>query len=183
MWTCRNCSNAKVRKRQLWKCGSVNNVVMQNSIKMCRFKSGPLKNTVMQTLPKAQRTRGLSSSFQSNFFKSYQVLLHKSCSNFIFRILLDQEWTLNSQPRHYNSPLIPYSAIQSSIVIEPQLQPHRLVLSNLLPPESNQSSLPLHTKQQLVSLLLTGVDKIQVGSDRYPVYLFRRFWVILPADW
>ena len=67
-----------------------------------------------KTLPKAQRTRGLSSSFQSNFLKSYQVLLHKSCSNFIFRILLDQEWTLNSQPRHYNSPLIPYSAIQSS---------------------------------------------------------------------
>ena len=50
---------------------------------------------ISYTLPKAQRTRGLSSYFQSNFLKSCQELLHKSCSNIIFRILLDQEWTLN----------------------------------------------------------------------------------------
>ena len=36
------------------------------------------RNHQKQTLPKAQRTRGLNSSFQSNFLKSYQVLLHKS---------------------------------------------------------------------------------------------------------
>ena len=30
------------------------------------------------TLPKAQRTRGLSSSYQSNFFRSYHKFLHKS---------------------------------------------------------------------------------------------------------
>ena len=35
-----------------------------------------------QTLPKAQRTRGLSSSCQSNFLRLY----HKSWSHFIFRI-------------------------------------------------------------------------------------------------
>ena len=49
------------------------------------------KPNIRITLPKAQRTRGLSSSFQSNFLKSYQVLLHESCPNIIFRILLDQE--------------------------------------------------------------------------------------------
>ena len=31
-----------------------------------------------ETLPKAQRTRGLSSSCQSNFLKSYQKFKHKS---------------------------------------------------------------------------------------------------------
>ena len=31
-----------------------------------------------KTLPKAQRTRGLSSSYQSNFFRSYHKFLHKS---------------------------------------------------------------------------------------------------------
>ena len=32
----------------------------------------------MKTLPKAQRTRGLSSSYQSNFLRSYHELKHKS---------------------------------------------------------------------------------------------------------
>ena len=39
----------------------------------------------IKTLPKAQRTRGLSSAYQSNFFRSYHKFLHKSWSN-IFRI-------------------------------------------------------------------------------------------------
>ena len=38
-----------------------------------------------KTLPKAQRTRGLSSAQQSNFFRSYFKFLHKSRS-IIFRI-------------------------------------------------------------------------------------------------
>ena len=32
----------------------------------------------MKTLPKAQRTRGLSSTYQGNLFRSYQKLKHKS---------------------------------------------------------------------------------------------------------
>ena len=39
-----------------------------------------------KTLPKAQRTRGLSSSCQSNFLQSYQKFKHKSWSHIIFRI-------------------------------------------------------------------------------------------------
>ena len=38
-----------------------------------------------KTLPKAQRTRELSSTYQSNFFGSYHKFKHKSWSN-IFRI-------------------------------------------------------------------------------------------------
>ena len=38
-----------------------------------------------KTLPKAQRTRGLSSAYQSNFFWSYHKFSHKSWSN-IFKI-------------------------------------------------------------------------------------------------
>ena len=40
----------------------------------------------MQTSPKpkAQRTRGVSSLYQSNFFRSYHKFLHKSWSHFIF---------------------------------------------------------------------------------------------------
>ena len=40
---------------------------------------------VTKTLPKAQRTQGLSSTYQSNFFGSYHKFKHKSWSN-IFRI-------------------------------------------------------------------------------------------------
>ena len=42
--------------------------------------------SIIQTLPKAQRTRGLSSSYQSNFLRSYHKFEHNSWSNFIFRI-------------------------------------------------------------------------------------------------
>ena len=43
-------------------------------------------NSESKTLPKAQRTQGLSSSCQSNFLRSYQKFKHKSWSHFIFRI-------------------------------------------------------------------------------------------------
>ena len=36
---------------------------------------------LMKTLPKALRTRGLSSSYQSNFLSSYHKFKHKSWSN------------------------------------------------------------------------------------------------------
>ena len=35
----------------------------------------------LETLPKAQRTRGLSSSYQSNYLRSYHKFKHKSWSN------------------------------------------------------------------------------------------------------
>ena len=38
-----------------------------------------------ETMPNAQRTRGLSSSYQSNLFRSYHKFKNKSWSNFIFR--------------------------------------------------------------------------------------------------
>ena len=41
---------------------------------------------MVKTLPKAQRTRGLSSSYHSNFLRLYHEFKHKSWSNFIFRI-------------------------------------------------------------------------------------------------
>ena len=92
-----------------------------------------------KTLPKAQRTRGLSSTYQSNFFGSYHKFKHKSWSN-IFRIStlhqlqnlnqtspfrqnlnlkiltkpnqnLDQEWTSYPQP-----------TISSKIMTKLQLQ-------------------------------------------------------------
>ena len=56
-----------------------------------------------QTLPKAQRTRGLSSAYQSYWFRSYPKLKHKYWSNFIFRIStkhqhLDYTWNLKYWP-------------------------------------------------------------------------------------
>ena len=41
---------------------------------------------IYETLPKAQRTRGLSSSYQSNLFRSYHKFLQKSCSNLFFKV-------------------------------------------------------------------------------------------------
>ena len=38
---------------------------------------------IEKTLPKAQRTRGLSSAYKSNFFRSYHKFLHESWSNLV----------------------------------------------------------------------------------------------------
>ena len=60
--------------------------------KRCSKVSLPFTNPVQsisysyKTLPKAQRTRGLSSSCQSNLLKSYHKFKHKSWSHFIFKI-------------------------------------------------------------------------------------------------
>ena len=43
-------------------------------------------NQLIKTLPKAQRIRGLSSGYLSNFLWSNHKFLNKSWSNFIFRI-------------------------------------------------------------------------------------------------
>ena len=54
------------------------------------------KSLVRKTLPKAQRTRGLSSSYQSNFLRSYHEFLQRAYSNFIFIILTkNQHQNLN----------------------------------------------------------------------------------------
>ena len=49
-----------------------------------------------ETLPKAQRTWGLSSAYQSNFFRLYHKFLHKSWSN-IFRISNKHQLQNNNQ--------------------------------------------------------------------------------------
>ena len=54
----------------------------QCRVTIARFLFG---SVVFETLPKAQRTRGLSSAYQSNFLRSYHKFLHKSWSN-VFRI-------------------------------------------------------------------------------------------------
>ena len=53
------------------------------------------KQLQIETLPKAQRTRGLSSAYQSNFFRLYHKFLHKFWSN-IFRI------STKHQPQNLN---------------------------------------------------------------------------------
>ena len=42
-----------------------------------------------------QRTRGLSSSYQSNFLRLYHKFKHKSWSNFIFRILTQHQQNIS----------------------------------------------------------------------------------------
>ena len=67
----------------LWKfCQSVQDCPSQQVARVFSLDVFPFS---IKTLPKAQRTRGLSSAYQSNFFRSYHKLLHKSWSN-IFRI-------------------------------------------------------------------------------------------------
>ena len=44
-----------------------------------------------ETLPKAQRTKGLSSGYQNNFYRSYQKFSNKSWLDFIFIISTKQQ--------------------------------------------------------------------------------------------
>ena len=54
-----------------------------------------------KSLPKAQRTRGLSSSCQSIFLKSYHKFKHKSWSHFIFRISTKLQLKIPTKHQHY----------------------------------------------------------------------------------
>ena len=70
----------------------------------------------IETLPKAQRTRGLSSSCQSNFLRSYHIhkLKHKSAStknlnqtsasplNLKFKILTKPSFRISTKIQHHN---------------------------------------------------------------------------------
>ena len=54
----------------------------------------------MKTLPKAQRTRGSSSSYQSNYLRSYQKFKHKSWSHFIFLISTKHQQKISTKHQH-----------------------------------------------------------------------------------
>ena len=49
----------------------------------------------IKTFPKAQRTRGLSSAYQSYLLRSYHKFKHKSWSSFIFKINISNSNNLN----------------------------------------------------------------------------------------
>ena len=55
---------------------------------------------LLETLPKAQRTRGLNSSCKSKFLRSYQKFENKSWSHFIFRI--SSKHQLKISIKHHN---------------------------------------------------------------------------------
>ena len=57
-----------------------------------------------KTLPKAQRTRGLSSAYQSDFFRSYHKFFHKSWTN-IFRISTKHQLQNPSQTSSFRQNL------------------------------------------------------------------------------
>ena len=59
-----------------------------------------ISNVIMKTLPKAQRTRGLSSSYQSNFFRSHHKFLPKSWSNFICYIRQRINFKISTKHQH-----------------------------------------------------------------------------------
>ena len=56
-----------------------------------------------KTLPKAQRTRGLSLSYQSNFLRAYYKFKHKSWSHFIFRISTKHQLKISTKHQHLHA--------------------------------------------------------------------------------
>ena len=72
------------KKKKLLYCSY--NEILQTHTKFAFWVLEGWIGSLPETLPKAQRTRGLSSTYQSNFFGSYDKFKHKSWSNFIFII-------------------------------------------------------------------------------------------------
>ena len=67
------------------------------------FLSCSLIEKQLKTLPKAQQPRGLSSAYQSNLLRSYHKFKHKSCSNFIFRILTKHQLKISTKHKYLYS--------------------------------------------------------------------------------
>ena len=94
-----------------------------------------------KTLPKAQRTRGSSSSCQSNFLRSYHKFKHESWSHFIFRISTKHQ--LNLSTKHQNLKVLtkPFFRISKKIQLNITSTKHqRQIFANIcsLAPEQGK---------------------------------------------
>ena len=76
-----------VRKAEFFLEGIIQSNFVPNSKQQCKINKNNffLDHEGYETLPKAQRTKGLRSSYQSNFLRSYNKFKHKSWLHFIFR--------------------------------------------------------------------------------------------------
>ena len=72
----------------------------QNFIRGDPYELGHCLSDQWKTLPKAQRTRGFSTSCQSNFLKTHQRFKHKSWSHFIFRISTEHQQKISTKHQH-----------------------------------------------------------------------------------
>ena len=80
----------------------------------CKSKSTFWINEVCKTLPKAQRTRGLSSAYQCNLFLLYLKFKNISWSNFILRILTKHQLqNLNQTSASLSSKYWPSLGLES----------------------------------------------------------------------
>ena len=84
------------------------------------------QDLIKETLPTAQRTRGLSSVYQSNFFRSHHKVLHKSCSNFISRISIKHELENFKQTSAFCLNLSFKILTKPSFIILTKIKPHNL---------------------------------------------------------
>ena len=66
-------------------------LIIEESIIADETPSAFIRQISLKRLPKAQRTRGLSSAHQSNFFRSYHKFSNKSWLDFIFIISTKQQ--------------------------------------------------------------------------------------------
>ena len=82
--------------------GPENRVLRQSKRSFLLFYSSLSSDhtSMCKILPKAQRTRGLSSSCQNNFLRSYHKFKHKSWSHFIFRISTKHQLKLSTRHQH-----------------------------------------------------------------------------------
>ena len=69
----------------------------------------------LKTLPRAQRTRGLSSAYQSNLYRSYHKFKHKSWAHFIFRIQSKHQLKISTKHQHLHILTKPSFGISTKI--------------------------------------------------------------------
>ena len=116
-----------------WRCiGPLLNKYFLNSLYNSCFRSNRLDNRLtrgIKTLPKAQRTRRLSSAYQINFFRSYHKFLHKSWSN-IFRI----------STKHQVQSLNQISAFRQNVNLKILTKPSFKILPKIELHNHNQAS-------------------------------------------
>ena len=82
------------------------------------------RETNKETLPKAQRTRGLRSAYQSNLLRSYHKFKRNTWSNFIFRISTKQQLQ-NLDQISASGPKLKFKILtKPSFIISTKIQLH-----------------------------------------------------------
>ena len=123
-------------------------------------------------MPKAQRTRGLSSAYQSNYFRSYHKFLHKSWS-IIFRISTKHQLQSFNKISAFWQNVNLKILTKLSFTISTKIELHIICISSKIMTKHHFKILPEHQLQNLDQTLKLCAPSLNKNLALRPNFTFQ----------